>query len=472
MPPMSVNPSAPASEPLPTGWRVPASLLALALPIIASMCSRTAMSFVDFVMVSQLGTEAQAAILPAGILLFCVFGFGMGVLTAVNTFVSQALGRRDFSACGAFAWQGVHLSLATALAVLPLWPLVPPFFAWVGHEPQVQAMEVAYVQIGLLSAAPTLASVALANFFNGIHRPAVGLWSTILANLFNIAGNYVLIFGKLGAPALGVAGAAWATLLASLLQSLILLGWMLRPAMAQAFHTSRAWRLDTARFLAILRVGLPAGFQSVTDIVSFTIFTLLLVGRFSTEQLAANNIVFKLLEVSFMPAIGLGTALTAAVGKAIGHGRPDYARLLTRWAAGFSVLYMGLIGAIYLLGRGELAARFNDDPEVIAWTSRLLICCAVFQVFDALGIAHISALRGVGDNRWPAILCLTLAPTLFLGGGYLMAVMLPQWGAMGPWITATLYICIIGLSMWARWRWGPWERIDLFASPLAAPAVA
>ncbi len=149
--------------------------------------------------------------------------------------------------------------------------------------------------------------------------------------------------------------------------------------------------------------GLPAGVQFTIDIVAFTIFTLLLVGRFGTAQLAAHNLVFKFLEISFMPTVGLGTAVTAAVGKAIGQGRPDLARTIVRWATLFAILYMGTIGLGYVVFNHRLPGLLSDDPEVIRWAGRLLWLCAVFQVFDGLGIVQVYALRGAGTTtgrRW------------------------------------------------------------------------
>lgn len=456
------------------GWRIGWSLLVLAAPIIASMVSRTVMSFVDFIMVSPLGTEAQAAIMPAGILLFCVISFGMGLLSVVNTFVSQSLGRGRLSECSAYAWQGLWLSLAISGAMLPTWFAVPAFFEAVGHEPAVQAMEIAYVQIGILGFFPMMGSLALSNFFTGIHKPMVGFWAAVISNVFNVAGNYALIYGHWGMPALGIAGAAWATQLAAALQTAILLAWMLRPAGARLYGSRRTWRPSLMRLRGIVWFGLPAGVQFTTDIVAFTIFTLVLVGRFGTEQLAAHNITFKFLEVSFMPTVGLGVAVTAAVGKAIGQKRFDLARLIARWATGMAVAYMGLIALLYLTMRHEMVALLTDDPVVAAWAGKLLVLCAIFQVFDALGIVHISALRGAGDNHWPAMVSATLAVTLFLGGGWLAVTRFAAWGSLGPWTAATLYIMVLGLTFWARWKWGPWERIVLLDDepPSAAAAGA
>lgn len=448
--------------PLPKqGWRIGWGLLVLAAPIIASMISRTVMSFIDFIMVSQLGTEAQAAIMPAGILLFCVIAFGMGLLSMVGTFVAQSLGRGRLADCSAYAWQGIWLSLLLAVVLLPTWWLAPPLFAAVGHAPAVQEMETVYVQIGILGLFPTMGSMALSNFFTGVHKPMVGFWAALVSNVFNAVGNYALIFGHFGLPAMGIAGAAWATQAAAALQMTILLAWMLRPAAARLYHTRHTWRPDLSRLRRITWFGLPAGVQYTIDIISFTILTLLLVGRFGTEQLAAHNLSFKFLEISFMPTVGLGAAVTAAVGKAIGQGHFDLARTITRWAAAMGIGYMGLIGAVYLGFRHEMISLLTDDPVVMRWAGHMLVLCAIFQIFDALNIIHLSALRGAGDNHWPAIMSTVSAAVLMIGGGWMVIHLAPQWGSLGPWAAATVHIMALGILFWARWKWGPWERIDL-----------
>lgn len=444
----------------------------LAGPIIASMISRTVMSFVDFVMVSALGTEAQAAIMPAQILLFCVISFGMGVLSVTNAFVAQALGRGDRAECSAYGWQGVWLSAAMAVLALPAWWGVPGFFAWIGHEPAVQAMEIDYVRIGILGFFPMLAAVALSNFFTGVHKPSVAFWTALAANGFNVAGNFALIYGYWGFPKMGIAGAAVATQLAAALQTLLLVAWMLRPHFAHTYHTLHTWRPNWTRMRRIVTFGVPAGAQFTVDILAFTIFTLFLVGQFGTTQLAAHNLAFKFLEVSFMPTVGLGVAVTAAVGKAIGADDRRHARRVTRWGAGMGVAYMGLIAVGYLTLRHPMIALLTDDAGVAAWAAKILLLCAVFQVFDALGIVHMHALRGAGDNLWPALVGAGYAATVFITGGWFVATWFPQWDALGPWACATLYISLLGTTLWARWKFGPWERIEMLQPSVPAAVSA
>jgi MATE family multidrug resistance protein len=441
--------------------QVPVKLLLLAGPIIAATISRTVMSFVDFAMVSQLGTEAQAAIMPAGLSLFTVIAFGMGLSSSVLTFVAQSYGRGRRADCSAYAWQGLYLSLGVGLAALPLWWLVPSFFALSDHAPAVQAMEVTYVRIGIPGIAPTIAAVALANFFNGVQRPAVALVAAVLANIFNIAANYALIFGHWGFEAGGIAGAAWATLLASMLQVSIMLFWLLRPAFRQGFDSGRTFRPSLVRLKALVRLGLPAGVHQFLELAAWTMFLIFLVGQFGMVHLAATNLAFKLTELAFMPAVGLGVALSSAVGKAIGQRRPDLARLNTRWAAIMAVSYMGVIGLVYLTMGRTLAGLLSIDPAVTDVAVVLLVFCAVFQMFDGLYIVYTHALRGAGDTRWPALVMALYLAVFLLGGGLVVATLMPQWQSYGPWAVGTAYVALAGVTFWARFIFGPWERIDL-----------
>lgn len=471
------TPGSPASAPLPTGWGVPLSLALLAGPIIATMISRTVMSFADFWMVSELSDEAMAAVMPAGISVWCLVCFGFGVVTVTNTFVSQSLGKGEHSECSRYTWQGLYVAAVLGVIVLPVWWLAPSYFAFAGHAPEVQRLEVIYFRVSLFSIMPAVAANVVANFFNGIHKPSVGLFAAVTANSFNIFGNYVLIFGKLGFPELGIAGAAWATAASSLLQVVILMTYWLGPKYAREFASRTTWRPNWKQIKRIFRVGLPVGLHWESDILGFTIFTVFMVGEYGTAQLAANNLAFKFLEVAFMPVVGLSIALTAAVGKAIGLGRPDYARLVTRWAISAALCYMALIASIYLGFRYELPGLIRDDldPEVIAWSAKLLVLCAAFQLFDAFGITMTGALRGAGDTFWPGMTTFLLTATVFMGGGFAMMRFAPGLESVGPWIAATAFISVYGIIMAARWWYGPWEKIDLFAdrrAPESAAALA
>ncbi len=442
----------------------------LAGPIIATMVSRTAMGIVDFVMVSQLGTEAQAAIVPAGITLFTVIAFGMGVMTAVNTLVAQHAGRDEPHQCASYTWQGLWLSAVLGVGSLVLWPAVPWLFEVSGHEPSVAALEVVYVQIGLLGIGPILAAMAVANFFNGIHRPMIGLWATLISNAFNVVANYALIFGGFGFPAMGVEGAAWATTLASVVNLLALVLWWVRPAMHRTYDVWRQWRFHAKRMRRTLRLGLPAGFHFAADIATFAAFTLWLIGRFGTTELAAHNIALKFFEVAIIPCAGMGVAVASAVGRSIGQKRLDRARRFAHWGNGMGLLYLIALSGVYLVVDKALIGLLTDDGAVATRAWHLLCVAMLFQCFDCTQMIYANALRGAGDTLWPAIVTPIAALSLMLGGGYGLAVWWPAGGAIGPWLALTVYVLVLSVCFVLRFTHGPWETMD--ATGAARPGAA
>lgn len=438
-------------------------LLKISGPIIVATASQTVMRFVDFAMVSRLGTDAQAAVGPAGVTLFVLIGFWIGLMSCVNTFASQGLGKNELDESGAYVWQALYVALFAGAIALPLWPLVPRLFEWFAHGPQVVPLETIYMQIGLPSVGFFAAEVALSSFFNGVHRPGVTMISALVANLFNVAADYVLIYGKLGFPTMGVAGASLATTISMGLRVVWLFAVLMRPYYADRFGTRRMWRWDRGRTLSLLRIGLPAGVQFTMDILAWSVFLMWLVGKFGPKHLAASNIVWQFLHVSFMPALGIGIGLTAVVGKAIGQRRLDRAWRRTRIAMGLCGTYMASCGLLFFLLRVPLIRLFNNDPEVVRLGSNLLICGAVFQLFDAMCLVYSSSLKGAGDTVWPAVALVLTCWIVLIAGGYTISRAAPEWGALGPWIAATAYVILLGLILAGRWRRGKWRKIDIFA---------
>ena len=443
--------------------QVPFSLLRLAGPMIALMISRTIMGFIDFWMVGDLdnGSLAQAAIIPAGITLWLFIGFGEGLVSSVITMVSQSFGRKRMADCSAYGWQGLYLSLAMAVMFLPIWFGLPHFFQIVGHEPHVQVLEVAYAQVAVLWIGPTVASAVLGGVFNGVHRSGVILMAGVVANAVNILANYLLIFGHWGFPALGIAGAAWGTLSAITLQSGILLIWMLRSPFAAQFASRRTWRLNLVKFRAMLRLGWPVALWYSLDIFCWTVFIMWLIGRYGTNQLAASNVCMKFLEFSFMPILGLCMALTSVVGRAIGEGRKDLARLNVRWAIGFVSLFSVTVAVLLLTLRYPLTGILSDDETVRQLAARFMIFGALFQIFDVVALVYRAALRGAGDNVWVSVVSLAYAAVFLVGGGMAMGFLVPDWKGYGPWAAATVFVIILAVTTWARFVYGPWEQIDL-----------
>ena len=448
---------------LPTDEASIRHMLKLAAPMVVTNISFTIMQFVDRFMVSRLGTDALAAIMPAGIVSFVPASFAIGVMISVNTFVSQSLGRGDKSGCSNYCWQAIYMGLIYfAVVVAVLWPTAPWIFKSLGHEPSVVTMEVTYLRIMLYVGFVAVFIWSSSQFFMGIHRPIITMYGALIGQVVNVAANYVLIFGKFGFPAMGIAGAGWGTFIGVTVGAAVRMVMFLSSDINRTYKTRRTIQIDLAKMRDLLKVGLPSGLGLMINIALWGVVLFGLVGRFGKESLAATSAVFSCINVSVMPIVGIATALTASVGKAIGKARKDIAVKQTALCLKIALIYMGLIGICFFVFRNAIMHFWSFDEKVIEAGVEILIFAAIFQVFDAATIIYSGALRGAGDTVWLACVS-AFAATIILGlGGYLMVTLIPEAGATGPWVAATLSVITAGLANRWRFKSNRWMRIDLF----------
>lgn len=436
----------------------------MAVPGVITNSARALMDVGDYVMITGLRSpEAQAAVLPAQMYLWSFIVLGVGVVSMANTFAAQSLGRGQPRECAAYGWQTLYISAVFGVLALGFYPFLPALFAWIGHEPGVQAMELAYARIGILNVGPTVASFGLAAFFTGIHRPKAAMWTVLEANAVNVVVSLVLMFGWLGFPAMGIVGAAWGTLIATVYRVVRLAGPMLGASFDAEFHSRAAWKPSWKHCSDLFRVGLPVGFHWLSEVFVWALFVGLLVGKFfGTADLIATTAAWQYMRIAFLPTVGVGQALTALVGKSIGAGEPHRAIRETRFCVGVTLAYMSILSVVYWLAGRWLIGLFNADPEVLDIGGKIMICTAIFQLFDALAITYASALRGAGDTFVPAVFMTVSLWVVVIGAGWWIAVTFSHLRSVGPWLAASLLIVITGVYMWHRWNGGAWRRISLW----------
>jgi MATE family multidrug resistance protein len=310
----------------------------------------------------------------------------------------------------------------------------------------------------------------MAQFFYGLHRPRVVLAAVVAGNVVNFGCNYVLIFGSapLHIPAMGVPGAAIGTLIGLAVEFSIPMAVFLSPKMNAVFHTRSQWRLSWPHLRDLARTGWPAGLMYGSEMACWSVFMVVLAGKFGAEQQAASWIAQRFMSISFMPAVGLGFAVTAIVGKCLGAGRPDLARQRAWLGIRAAMVYMGVCALAMLALRHQLAWLFveADTPpekaaEIVAVAGNIMIVAAIFQVFDGLGIVIVGVLRGAGDTLWPGVVTVVLSWTCIVGGGFAMVAVAPGLGAVGPWIGAGLYIVALGGFLGWRFASGAWTKRKL-----------
>ncbi len=451
-------------------------LLVLATPIILMALSRMLMGFIDVIMVARLGTDELAAISPASMLIFVLGCLGLGIANAVQTFVSQADGRGEPEQAGGYTWQSFYIAGAFGVLTIPLVLLVPQWLGWIAalgeHAPAVKALEVQYVRIALWSIPPAIVCIGINGFFMGVQKPKVALVAVIASLAVNVVGNWLLIFGNLGFPALGIEGAAYATVIAWIVRASVLTGAMLMPDFDRRYDTRHSYALQWPKFRGLLRVGVPTSLGWLVDIGSWSAFLIIIVPWYGKNAMAASNVAMQLMHLSFMPAMGIGIALCSQVGFAIGQGKPELAYLRARTAFTLSGIYMGLVGLVFWFAPEPLMYIFTQDAAVIEAGVLILFWVAIFQVFDAMAITYMNALRGAGDTRGPAILMGVCCIGIFFGGSALVARFAPGLGISGPWAVCTVFITVVGLVLLWRFQAGRWQHIKLFddQEPASKPA--
>jgi MATE family multidrug resistance protein len=441
-------------------------LLTLAIPTVFQMASYTVMQFIDTLMLSRIGATEATAGGNAGLFAFSIVSFGVGLLLVVNTLASQAFGRNEPRDCGRYLWQGIWFSFFAGLALLPALPFGKPFFASMGHAPELAAAEAVYLRIVLMLMAVKLLGTAMGQFLLATDRPRQVLLATIGGVSTNALAAWVMIFGHFGLPRMGIAGSAWGQNVGMILETSMLLFFVLRSPYRQKYHLAD-WKLRKTYMTTLLRIGAPAGAQLIADVLAWSLFGMWVMAQFGTRAMAAHTFMLRYMVVSFMPAFGVGSAVTALVGRYIGRGQPDVAAQRARLGFQLTALYMVTCGLLFFVARRPLIGLFTSDPEILRIGAMLLVFAAVYQFFDALYIIYNGALRGAGDTFVPAVATALLCWGIIVFGGYTLARLAPQFGPAGPWTLASVYGVILGLFMYRRFARGNWRRIHLEQQPTA-----
>jgi MATE family multidrug resistance protein len=403
------------------------------------------------------------------VLVFILLFGGVGL--SVQTLVAHAYGGRRYARASQATWTALWASLftvpaCTALALTGFW-IFSPF----GIANDTLQLALAYWFPRILAAPLGIALWSLLGFFNGIGRPAITLRITLIVAIVNAVFNQLFIF-DLG---LGVAGSAWATAAAQLVGVAVALAGFLSKTSRRRYRSHLTTRLRMRTLRRQLSLGFPMGLLSAADILGFALFQLMQV-RLGNADGAATQIVMMLTSFCYMPAVGIAMAGTTLVGQAIGAKNPDWAGKVGNGIIAIAVLYMGLIGLILAaLGPWLLPLFINgSDPQsplVVATGCKVLWIAAGYQLFDGLNISSGSCLRGAGDVRLPALMVLGLSWIFFVPLAHILSFKagagwvdwLPQvgWGAVGGWLAALAYICLLGMMLFLRWHSGAWRAVVL-----------
>ena len=427
-------------------------MFTLAAPVVLAELGWMTMGLVDTVMVGAISAEAIGAVGMGTSLFMGVCIFPMGLLLGLDTLVSHAFGAGRIDECHRWLLHGLLTSVALSgpVVLLLLW-MNSGLDAW-GLDPAVLRLARPYLEILTWSVLPLLLYASLRRYLQGmgIVRPVMAALAT--ANLVNVAVNWVLIFGKLGAPALGVAGAAWATVFSRVVMAGFLMMVVItrerarRPGLFEV-----RLRIELSRLRRLWALGLPAAAQVTLEVGVFAAATAL-AGRLAPVSLAAHQIAINIAAFTFMVPLGVASAGAVRVGHAVGRKDAAAAARAGWTALLFGTLFMSMAAAAFLAMPSFLIGAFTIDRRVLDIGVSLLLVAALFQLFDGVQGVATGVLRGLGDTRTPMLW--NLAGHWFIGLplGYALCFIY-GYGVIGLWWGLSIGLVICGIALlvvWAR----------------------
>lgn len=443
-------------------------MLRIAIPVVMAELGWMAMGVVDTVMVGGLGPEAISAAGVGNAMHIAFAIFGMAVMLGLDTLVSQAYGARDIRECHRWFFDGLTLAGLMAVPIMAL--LVVVWFAipWLGFHSAVRPLLESYFGVLILSTPFLLAYAVGRRYLQAMHAAMPVMLALVTANLINAAGNWLLIYGHFGFPALGVAGSAWATVIsrAYMLSALLFAVWWIdrkrtaeimrreslpAEALAEAghglWHVARVF--DASRLRRLLSLGLPAASQVGAEVGVFALATAMS-GMLDPISSASHQIALNLAGVAFMVPLGLGSAGAVRVGHAVGAGDRPRAAAAGWTAILLATLFMVASGLTFVLIPERLIALFSTDPSVLSVGTSLLLLAAVFQLFDGIQGVITGTLRGLGNTRIAMKVNLVAHWLLGLPVSYLLCFV-AGWGVWGLWIGLSLGLIVTGVILF--WVW-------------------
>jgi multidrug resistance protein, MATE family len=429
-------------------------MLELALPLVIAEVGWMCMGIVDTIMVGRLPNSAVAigAVSLGGALYYTTAIFGSGLLLGLDTLVSHAFGRDDLDDANRSLVASLWLAVALTPLLMIIISLWTPLMRRFGVTPDVVREMGPFLNALNWGTLPLLIYFGARRYLQAVNIVKPVTFALISANVVNLVGNWVFIYGHWGAKAYGVPGSGWSTLVARV--------WMAAVLVATLFLANRGDRLrlrrvslgpDLSRMGHLLRLGGPAATQILLEAGVFSAATAL-IGKLGPLALAGHQIALNSASFTFMVPLGISSAAAVRVGQNLGRGDPRAAREAGWTAIVLGALFMSAMALLFVSGSRVVARIFSPDPAVVRTGASLLLIAAVFQLFDGMQVVATGTLRGMGDTRTPMLANLAAYWIIGLPLGWVLTFKM-GWGAAGLWTGLCVGLILVGsVLVWA------WER--------------
>lgn len=450
-----------------TWWTRPSGgreVLRVAAPLVVSSLSWTIMAFFDRMFLNWVSGTAMDASFTSSVAWFAILALPLGICAYANTFVAQYDGAGRQDRIGLVVWQAIWLATTFGVLSLVLIPVAPVVFNLSGHTAETSAYEIQYFQIICLCGPGLLIAEASKSFYSGRGQTWIVMVVDAAVALFELVLNYIWVFGYWGFPAMGLAGAAWSTVVGTSLKAIVYVALLLLRRHRQQFGTVTGMRFDAALMRRIAYFGWPSGFQMLLDVMGFTVFIFML-GGLGDVATQATTMAFSVSSLAFMPIYGLHIGVSILVGERLGENRDDLAARATLTTLQIAWLYMAVISLLYafvpdlfLLGfflNGQ--ATSAEQLAVRQLTATLLLFVAAYNLLDATQMIYVGALKGAGDTQF--LLRVSLVLATLLGSFSYLSVEVWQLDVYGCWTLIVFWCSIAAVTYFVRFRQGKWRQM-------------
>ena len=455
-------------------------IFVLATPVIISNFSRVLMGIVDLVMVGHLGASALAAVGMAGMVTWTAMSLGIALRTGTQTIVSRRLGEKKYDKCSVALR---NIQLFSLIIGVPLsyicYYFTTPIISFFISDPDTLWQCIDYAEFNFLGVYFIYASFVFQGFYTGIEKTKIHMKAVLASNILNVylnvglifgteaiiiflEGTYFSIFSNLWSfyefPALGVKGAAIGTFIATIWLFIHYFLYLFKSDIKNKYQVFKM-TLSKKMLKRQLIVAYPIALQETLVMFSFTIFYKI-IGIIGVFELAATQIIFRIMHASFMPALGVGQACATLVGKYLGEKNPDKAEQSIYESLRGSFYIMGSVGICFILFAQYIIEPFTNDPDVIKIAVPGLRFVGLLQFVDAICFTLWFALTGSGDTKIPAIVDVLTHWVLFIPACYILGITL-GFGFWGPWVAFGLHLTFFAGFIFWRFRSGYWKTIKV-----------
>ena len=437
-------------------------VLKISTPAVAGLSSQMVVSVVDTAMVGRLeNTTVVLAAMGLGLLAsWAITSVFSSLATGTHVLAARRFGAHDYSGTGEVLNNSLILSLVLGVSFgIPGYLLSYYIIDFFSADPAVAIAGTGYMQWRFIGLLFFLFVVSYRGFFNGIGHTKVFMYSAIIINTSNIILNYILIFGALGFPRMGLTGAGAANTIAQIIGCLFFFAVTFLPGYRKRYRYYRRLRILKQVMSQIVRISTPVSFQNILILLGFLVFVAI-TGVIGTAQQAASQVVITALFMSFLPCFGFGIGAQTLVGQSLGKGKYSLAKRYGLEAAKLATYFTFFLGVIFILFPELVIALITNNEEVASIARPILQVAGAAQIFYASGIVLAHALQAAGALVYVMLVEVVTHWVIFLPICYVLGVVM-EGGILGAWLALPVYILSYSGFIYAKYRRGAWVAIKL-----------